>query len=590
MENKNGTLKILNKKVIYTPPEKDGLPPKIVPTKGLTIFVNDLPINSPTIIKSSDKIKIETKEELLEKGKVDFKVSPDSLSAWIFLSPHQKAHYSLLESGEKFILEPPVQQEIFQEPVATLTEIKNLLKEKNIIYGLDEAALEEAVLQMNGKWMEIAQGTAPTSGQNAHIEIFFEQEQKIAYQIDDINNVNYLDKGHIPAVEKDTLLAKKTPAMPGKAGISVLGEEIPPPDPQDISLLAGQNTYYKDKDELKIFSKLVGRPVLEKTKKYYKIQVLPVYTVNGDVDITTGHVHFQGDVQINGNVQERMEVLAGGHITIYGNVNGANIRTAGSIEVSGNVIKSRLTAGARQFFTMQALPGILMFSNTLNTILKAFQQIKETPQFKNARFGYILSLLVEKKFPHFSVQLEKLTKILDVDLKEDFSLEMIAEVAFLKQKLEEFSQLPYQDLKKALELLEKATLLKKKLSKVPQERNDITARYCLNSRLEASGSVTITGSGSFHTDIISQKNITVSGVVRGGTISAKKDIKVNEAGSEAAIATTMIVPRKQKVYINKAFTNTIIQIGKYTYKFSRERSKVKVFVRDEDETIVIDNF
>lgn len=591
MEDKNGKLKILNGKirVIYVPPGEGGAPPQIMPTKGIKIFVNDLLIDAPTIINVSDDIRFETEEELLEKGKLDFKISSDGLSAWILLKPRLKARHLILHSEEEFLLKPTVQRELFKEPIAVLEEVKDLLPEKNINYGLNEEILEKAVREMTRKWVEIAQGTPPTPGENAHIEIFFEQKQIIPYQANDINNVDYLDKGHIPAIEKDALLAKKTPVILGKAGISVRGEEIPPPIPQDISLLAGPNTY-RDKNGLQIFAAVLGRPILIKTPKSYKIQIHRTYVVNSDVNITTGHIRFQGDIQVHGKVLERMEVLAGGYVKISDRVTGADIRAAGSIAVSDNVINSHLIAGARQFFTMQVLPGLLAFKNTLITILKAFQQVKKTPPFENASFGHMLFLLTEKKFRHFPVQLKKLTKMLYVDLKEDFPPQTTIHISALRKKAKDFRHLQYQELEDAMELLEKINLVRKELMEIPQEENDITVRYCLNSKLEASGDVTITGSGSYHTDIISQKNITISGVIRGGTISAKKDIKINEAGSEAAILTTLIVPRKQKIYINKAFANTIVQIGKYTYKFSRERNKVKIFVRDEDEAIVIENF
>ena len=69
-----------------------------------------------------------------------------------------------------------------------------------------------------------------------------------------------------------------------------------------------------------------------------KINVFPVYEVNGDVDYNTGNIDFVGTIVIRGNVRSGFKVKADGDIRIIGSVEGAELEAAGSIEISAGII------------------------------------------------------------------------------------------------------------------------------------------------------------------------------------------------------------------------------------------------------------
>ncbi|MGY8826999.1 MAG: FapA family protein [Candidatus Latescibacterota bacterium] len=79
-----------------------------------------------------------------------------------------------------------------------------------------------------------------------------------------------------------------------------------------------------------------------------KIEVLPIVTLSGDVDYSTGHIETRGDVVITGSVLFGFQVRAGGNVTIGGRVeNGACVEAGGNISVALGVIgqKARIVAG-----------------------------------------------------------------------------------------------------------------------------------------------------------------------------------------------------------------------------------------------------
>ncbi|RJX27843.1 MAG: DUF342 domain-containing protein [Dethiobacter sp.] len=589
MKEFDGKLKIFNSEVILTPPGGSGSNPQILPAKGIVIYVNDTPIHDSTTINTGDTVKIESCIDLVEDGVMDVKISNDGLSASLMLKKRMMARYLVLDSPEVTVLEPQVEQTLYEEKGCDLEQIYGLLNKMGVNYGLDHKAIENAFSLMSGEWVVIAQGLLPEPGENARLEIFFENVRPAVPREDIMENMDYREKGAIPSVDKDTLLAKKIPAIPGKTGKTVTGKKMTPPPVKDILLKAGKNTYCSE-DGLQVLSAVLGQPILDRKEKQCTITIEPVFLLDGDVDLNSGHIKFRGDIQINGKVTESMEIHSDRSVKILGSVNGALIKAEGSVSVRNNVINSRIMAGTRQSFGFHVYPLLVEFESTLVGILKGFQQIKKTPGHENARFGFILDLLVEKKFNGFIQQIENLCQTLLINFKDDFSHDMINSIESLKKQLNDFKRLPYQELNDAVQLLQTTSLVKKYLNVHSVHKSDIHVMYCLNSHLEASGSVIVAGQGCFHTDITSQDSIEIKGVIRGGTIRAEKNIKINKVGSEAAIKTNIIVPSDQIVFIDKVFENTIVTIGDNSYKFNIPRSRVKISCNNSTGNMDITTF
>ena len=87
------------------------------------------------------------------------------------------------------------------------------------------------------------------------------------------------------------------------------------------------------------------------------INVLPVFEVNGDLDLKTGNIDFIGNVLIRGNVPSGYTVKAGGDIHVMGLVEGAHLIAGGSVHISGGI-----AGGMRG--SLEA--GIDIYSNYLN--------------------------------------------------------------------------------------------------------------------------------------------------------------------------------------------------------------------------------
>lgn len=174
------------------------------------------------------------------------------------------------------------------------------------------------------------------------LTIDMEEDRKPLEKAD--GKVDYKDLVRLHNVKKGQLIARKILPMPGKSGNTVTGEEIPYKAGKDAHFKVGKNVLI-DQDETSMYAAMDGLVTL--TEKG-KVNVFPVYEVNGDVDYSTGNIDFVGTVVIRGNVLTGFTVKSAGDIRVVGGVEGAELISGGSIEIAGGIIgynKGLVSAG-----------------------------------------------------------------------------------------------------------------------------------------------------------------------------------------------------------------------------------------------------
>jgi len=78
------------------------------------------------------------------------------------------------------------------------------------------------------------------------------------------------------------------------------------------------------------------------------LEVVEVFSVDSDVDFSTGNINFNGTVLVNGDIKEGFEVKAAGDIVVKGNVESARIEAGRDVIIRGGVIskgKGLVSAG-----------------------------------------------------------------------------------------------------------------------------------------------------------------------------------------------------------------------------------------------------
>jgi len=257
---------------------------------------------------------------------VEEKIDPETLP-FIF-NTSQDAMKSYLE------IEPSANGTI------TRKHIEIGLEYSGIKYGIIEENLDRIVEEWpDANKVLIAEGKAPRNGRDAIIRQEIEIKEDLAPEMDEGGVVDFKSLNLISMVTSGDVLQSRIPPTPGEPGYDVFGKEIPPVPGEDLSLGAGQNTTISD-DNTKLLADASG--FISKGPKD-ELVIRPVYTVNGDVDYSTGNIKFNSDVIVKGDVRAGFSIDAGGDIHIYGTVEDAILTAGGNIQVNGGILSSGRT-------------------------------------------------------------------------------------------------------------------------------------------------------------------------------------------------------------------------------------------------------
>ncbi|WP_196596072.1 DUF342 domain-containing protein [Pectinatus frisingensis] len=211
--------------------------------------------------------------------------------------------------------------------------IMQLLSDKKISYGINESNIDEFI-KTPFQTQIIAEGKAPINGDNAYIKRHIDFSKKGAPATKENGKVNYKDLNLYFVVTKGTVLAERIPQTKGESGMNVLGQEIACRAGKPIPLIKGKNTEIVDDNTL--VAAIDGQAIEENNR----ISVDPKLDINGDVDLSTGNINFNGSVFIKGSVQDGFTVKAEGDVNIGGVVGGGTV-IARNIYIDGGVLGMR---------------------------------------------------------------------------------------------------------------------------------------------------------------------------------------------------------------------------------------------------------
>jgi len=231
-------------------------------------------------------------------------------------------------------------------PGFTKDDLLLFLNEQEVTFGISEESLL-AFLQNPSQFMEkgavVAQGIAPVHGEDAYTELFYQSSGKSLKENDE-GKVDFYQITNISNVEKGQLVGKKIPATEGVPGMNVKGQEIKANPGKDTRVKIGKNVVLEPTSQA-IYAVISGQVSITSDEK---INVFPIFEVNGDLDFGTGNIDFVGNVIIKGNVPTGFKVKAKGDIRISGSVEGAEIEAEGSINIQSGITaqhKGHIIAG-----------------------------------------------------------------------------------------------------------------------------------------------------------------------------------------------------------------------------------------------------
>ncbi len=262
----------------------------------------------------------------------------------LLLAPEIIAGGIKLELSKDFMAAFLTKTDSFDKNI-TLAQIHEALFDKGIILGITDDKLIEGFINSSGfktKSFRVAQGITPIQGKDARVEFFFNTDYLKAggFKLD--GTVDFKDRGEIPHVEEGTVLAEKIPMLESRYGRTIVGDEIEMVPVKDIDLRFGKGAKLSE-DGFKVLAAVTGYP---KYSLSGHIFVHGEYITEGDVDYETGHINYDGNINVKGRIKAGFKVkgndvtaieldggivTADGDVIIAGGINEANIYARGNV-------------------------------------------------------------------------------------------------------------------------------------------------------------------------------------------------------------------------------------------------------------------
>ncbi|WP_054028961.1 DUF342 domain-containing protein [Bacillus sp. FJAT-28004] len=219
-------------------------------------------------------------------------------------------------------------------------ELERFLHSKGIVFGLRKEVLSQIGTNPLAYFKEqtlVAQGEPPSPGKDGYVKLVYDMNKNsnAPAELED-GKVDFKEVVQLKNVKRGQLIAERFDPTPGPSGRTVTGEEILPKLGKHVRFKVGKNVVLNN-EQTAMYSAMDG--LISLTEKE-KINVFPVYEVNGDVDYSVGNIDFVGTVVIRGNVLSGFRVKASGDIRVIGGVEGAEIESEGSVEITGGILGS----------------------------------------------------------------------------------------------------------------------------------------------------------------------------------------------------------------------------------------------------------
>lgn len=230
----------------------------------------------------------------------------------------------------------------------TAGQLEDLAKTNHIIYGLNLPLLAQIAADPKSFFHQkiaIASGTQSVAGQNGYIKFIFDldEDDKKPLELDD-GRVDYKEVVSLHNVRKGQLIGQRFLATEGLPGRAVTGEPLATKAGKEAIFKLGKNVVM-DAEQMNLYSAIDG--MIVRTDRD-KINVFPIYEINGNVDYNIGNIDFIGTVVVRGNVLPGFKIRAAGDIRVTGGVEAAELEADGSIDISAGIVgqnKAHIKAG-----------------------------------------------------------------------------------------------------------------------------------------------------------------------------------------------------------------------------------------------------
>lgn len=417
---KNGKIKVVLGKIIVINPVGEGKYPTITPSSKGMLTINGKEIYETTKVNESDEIEFLSNDKLSKNIKVD--ISKDKMEAYISFEYKNAVKINIKDSNpvENLVIDV-YEEEMDCRGLLSKEEIEQLLKEANVIYGVKEEAIEEITKAQNGGRVLVAEGLKPIDAIDEKIEFVFNKED---VSIGEYEKIDYKNINKINGVEATAIIGKVIKGEDSKFGINVFGQEVKPKKNKRKIIRCGNGCNILDDN---IITEISGQV----SYKNETVSVNKVYKINSNVDISTGNINFEGDIQIHGNVNEEMCVYGKNNVNISGGVFLGQVVAISDINITRSIVNSTVISGGSEVRKQKRINALQMFLRTYEALIETLEYLADKGIVKNeSNIPEVMNQLLESKFKEFNKQV---MEIISLAIKDGDKNSQVSK--FIKEKL-----------------------------------------------------------------------------------------------------------------------------------------------------------
>lgn len=216
-------------------------------------------------------------------------------------------------------------------------ELVDLIERTNISFGFEEAqtqVLSKEIQKNFGQPFPLAIGIKP---KDPEIEFSPLIDTDKCYH-PTIGNQFHLLK-NLLKIQKGEPLAHLFITKKSEAGINIYGEEVDPGNYENqlIDNYLGDNVSYSQ-ERGQIIAEKSGYPYMD---DLYRIHVRSEFVLDQNLDMTFDDMDFFGSLLIHGDVIDKVKLKLNGDLTVFGDINDAEVDVCGNIIVEGDIVNCK---------------------------------------------------------------------------------------------------------------------------------------------------------------------------------------------------------------------------------------------------------
>ena len=212
--------------------------------------------------------------------------------------------------------------------------VQDVLQKSGVAYGIKENKIQEMIdMQIYNQEILIAEGDLPRDGVDGYYEYKFDMNFSKKPKVRPDGSVDYWSIKMVEMVTEGQVIAVYHKAIQGRDGMDLRGKPVLAKRGRDLVPLRGKG-FERSEDGVTYTSLMDGKIDMSGER----IVILPVYEINGDVDLSIGNIDFRGDVIVHGSLCSGVTVKATGTVTVDGIVEGANIEAGKDVVLRSGVM------------------------------------------------------------------------------------------------------------------------------------------------------------------------------------------------------------------------------------------------------------